>query len=536
MKKSIAGIALMLAIAGQAFGQTTGPSSSVNPMITGTYSNVETVSILTVGDTPTGSNYRMVGIPDGLGAFDNGNGTYTLLMNHELGDTLGVVRAHGSVGAFVSKWVIDASTHEVLSGEDLCTTVYQYDVNTGAYVAGTTAFSRFCSGDLPAPTAFYNSATGMGTQERIYMNGEETGSEGRAVGFIATGPDAGDAYVLAWLGRMSWENSIASPTESDATVVIGTDDAFPGELFVYVGTKTNTGTDIDKAGLNNGKLYGIKVTGYPDEPVAGIPNGTPFTLYEYTSVLTSTGADLQTQSTANGVTGFARPEDGAFNPLDGNEFIWASTGNSGRPTRLWKLTFNDITDPTLGGTIDTLIEGDATGLPFDMDNLTVDAYGNVLIQEDTGSSDRLAKIWNYSLNRDALTEIAEHSPEFFDPNLLGAGMPGPNFITTNEEASGIIPMFDILGNGWYVLDVQVHASNPDPELVEGGQLVAMKSPFAFCYGDFDQNTMLNIFDYIAYGNAYANNDALADCTGDGTLNIFDYICFGNQYALGCPNN
>jgi hypothetical protein len=37
--------------------------------------------------------YRMVGIPDGLGAFDNGDRTFTLLMNHELGSTLGAVRA-----------------------------------------------------------------------------------------------------------------------------------------------------------------------------------------------------------------------------------------------------------------------------------------------------------------------------------------------------------------------------------------------------------------------------------------------------------
>src|SRR5262245_65271755 len=48
---------------------------SVNPAVT-------TQAILTVGDSVGG--YRMVGIPDGLGAFDNGDGTFTLLMNHEI--------------------------------------------------------------------------------------------------------------------------------------------------------------------------------------------------------------------------------------------------------------------------------------------------------------------------------------------------------------------------------------------------------------------------------------------------------------------
>src|SRR5262249_35020479 len=39
--------------------------------------NVSTRPILTVGDSVGG--YRMVGIPDGLGAFDNGDGTFTVL-------------------------------------------------------------------------------------------------------------------------------------------------------------------------------------------------------------------------------------------------------------------------------------------------------------------------------------------------------------------------------------------------------------------------------------------------------------------------
>src|SRR5262245_66269289 len=67
----------------------TGPSSSQSPYLVRTESGVVTVSILTVGDavnfkadgvTP----YRMVGIPDGLGAFDNGDGTFTVLMNYEI--------------------------------------------------------------------------------------------------------------------------------------------------------------------------------------------------------------------------------------------------------------------------------------------------------------------------------------------------------------------------------------------------------------------------------------------------------------------
>ena len=31
----------------------------------------------------------------------------------------------------------------------------------------------------------------------------------------------------------------------------------------------------------------------------------------------------------------------------------------------------------------------------------------------------------------------------------------------------------ILGTGWFLLDVQAHKASTDPELVEGGQLLAM---------------------------------------------------------------
>ncbi|MDQ3774060.1 MAG: hypothetical protein M3461_06675 [Pseudomonadota bacterium] len=55
-----------------------------------------------MNDNPDRSPYRMVGIPDGLGAYDNHGGTFTVLMNHELREVAGVPRAHGGIGAFVS--------------------------------------------------------------------------------------------------------------------------------------------------------------------------------------------------------------------------------------------------------------------------------------------------------------------------------------------------------------------------------------------------------------------------------------------------
>ena len=98
--------------------------------------------------------YKMVGIPDGLGAYDNGDGTFTVLMNRELGDTAGIACAHGAKGAFVSEWVFDKTTLEVKSGNDLIQNVFTYDAISGSYVehnaalGNGVAFNRFCSADL----------------------------------------------------------------------------------------------------------------------------------------------------------------------------------------------------------------------------------------------------------------------------------------------------------------------------------------------------------------------------------------------------
>ena len=89
-----------------------------------------TTSILTVGDAAD-NGYRLVGVPDGLGAFDNGDGTFTLLVNRELPPAAGVVRDHGFVGAFVSRWTMDIETLQVLAGEDLAKRFYAPNATGG---------------------------------------------------------------------------------------------------------------------------------------------------------------------------------------------------------------------------------------------------------------------------------------------------------------------------------------------------------------------------------------------------------------------
>jgi hypothetical protein len=263
MKQKLQNYLMAILLTGMASNaQITGPSSSATPYLINSTSGSTITSLLSAGDAIGG--YKFSGIPDGTGAFDNGDGNFTVLINHELGSTSGVARAHGAIGAFVSKWIIRKSDLTVLSGSDLIQSVYTWNVTTSSYALATTTFNRFCSADLPATSAFYNSVTGLGTQEKIFLNGEESGAEGRAFGHIVTGTNAGKSYELPHLGKYSWENAVANPNTNNKTIVAGTDDTTPGQVYMYIGTKTNTGTEIEKAGLKVETKPATEMT-LPDE-------------------------------------------------------------------------------------------------------------------------------------------------------------------------------------------------------------------------------------------------------------------------------
>ncbi|MGZ8739086.1 MAG: hypothetical protein ACXWZ8_00610, partial [Gaiellaceae bacterium] len=285
--------AIVAATAGAVPGGTAGPSSSKDPYVVRSEPGVVFKSVLTAGDSVPkvgGGPYRMAGIPDGLGAFDNGDGTFTVLMNHEIPAASGVARAHGGTGAFVSKWVIRKDGPAVVSGEDLIKQVYLWTGTGYVLPPAAVRFARFCSADLPAKSAFYNAATGNGFDGRLFMNGEENGATGRGFAHSLDGR----SFELPWLGRFSFENSLANPGTGDRTVVVSQDDQGGGlgQVYVYAGDKKSSGaTPVEQAGLTGGGLYGIKVTGYPAEVAAtGIPSCTRFGAYSFGDASSKSGA------------------------------------------------------------------------------------------------------------------------------------------------------------------------------------------------------------------------------------------------------
>jgi MYXO-CTERM domain-containing protein len=402
----------------------------------------------------------------------------------------------------VSQWEINKADLKVLSGADLVQSVYTWSGSPGSYAftAGTTAFNRLCSADMPAATAFYDVSTGMGYNVgRLFMNGEEGGSQGRAFAHVATGADAGKSYQLPYLGNFSWENSVANPVAQSTTIVAGLDDGTGGQLYFYVGQKQMSGNPVEQAGLHNGTLFGIRVDGPQTEQRtanAGFnldaSGKGKFTMVDLGKQVGAdgtpvSGASLETSSNAAGVTNFLRPEDGVWDPKNPNRFYFVTTdrfdstktgqGSQVGRTRLWMLTFDDIANPEKGGTVELLIDGTESiaGGPQMLDNMTasvVDGRTVLTLQEDPGGQTYLAKIWQFDPVTRRLVQIGQHDPNRF---LSGAAQ----FLTIDEESSGVIDVTELF-NGvagydtgafrYYLLDVQAHYSIPG-ELVEGGQLL-----------------------------------------------------------------
>lgn len=473
-------------------------SSSQSPYLLPTAPGVNITSIFTAGDEANG--YKMVGIPDGLAAINNGNGTFTVLVTHGLPAADGVPRAHGATGSFVSQLTVANASLRVTTGDDLIQSLNLWNPVLGQYNLAFTPMDRLGSADLADISAFFDPATGRGTTSRILLNGEQPFDDnGRAFAHVASGPNAGTSWDLPALGRHSWANLVASPVAQAKTVVMALDnsDRFfssefstnPSEVYVWVGNKQTTGTEIERAGLRNGILNGLKVgrPGAYRATEATIVNGDRFelvALFNQTNQLNP--GPLQQDASAKGVTQFREVGDGAFDPTNPNVFYFSSAGTGFGPTRLWKLTFDDIKRPEAGGKIEAVIN--APPLPgVEFDGVATNTAGNVLIQEGDIAvgpfPNGTAQVHQWDAGNQDLIPVAQTDAIRFElgfvdlyPDFQYPQFPGPQ-IALFAEATGMIDISSILGSGYYLAAIQANADlRPfDPEVVEGGQLVVINT-------------------------------------------------------------
>ncbi|MFN9660845.1 MAG: alkaline phosphatase PhoX, partial [Cyanobacteriota bacterium] len=477
-------------------------------------------SLITSGEITNGlasgsSAYVPAGIFDGMGAYDNGDGTITLLVNHELGATDGypmtVQGLDATVsGGRISRFVIAKDSDgngangfqpRVLSGGLAYDEVKSVDPS---FAKG--GLSRFCSANLSEPGQF---GGGRGFVDRLYFAGEEN-SSGR---FFELDTAAADLHHLPAFGRGGWESAVAVDTGSVNTVALMLFDDTSGTanyLYLWVGSKEAASADLLRRNgidASSGALYAWKAETLSTQAglnglalntaVAGhwerLGSGSEIAALP-------TAAALRSLAQSKGAMDFIRIEDGDVNPVTGQQVAFNTTGGSGADlygnTNLIDLSNAFATDGSLRTTADTtslkvIVDADRlTGLARqggvrNPDNIAWGRNGKLYVQEDRsllgGTADgrfggEEASIWEV----DPLTGGTERWAQI-DRAAVPAAYGQSDSLPTdigNWESSGVIEvshLFAAPAGTLFLSNVQAHSltngSLQGPAyLVEGGQI------------------------------------------------------------------
>lgn len=536
-------------------------------------------SIFTIGETVSGTtgalnpttagDYTPVGILDGMGAYKLDAATVRVLANHELlhfrGNSYEVSNGSGGTfsmtGARVSYFDIDIATRQIVDSGIAYNTVYDANGNVATDLSfqndSLNGFSRFCSSALFEAEQF---GSGRGLASRIYFTGEEDGSGFNLIGGAewALDPATGNFWAVPAMGRGAWENVTEVDTGlTNYVAFILADDSSPfnadtsdpeneaSPLYLYVGEKNPSGDFLEQNGLRDGKLYvwvatsgntlpsqfngagssepgtWVEIDNSPNLAQASADGSTGFDEYGY-----PTQRNLWTQAEAAGAFGFSRPEDLAVNPVDGSEFVLASTGvdtydidlvsGNGADTfgtiYVGVVDFNVSGEPTAGN-LTILYDGDedtANRALRSPDNLDWADDGFIYVQEDeaeedTASGDEvLFGAGAVNPNEAGIVQIDPATGDILrvanvdrsivlDPSIanpldavdVDAGFAG------EWESSGILDVSNLFGElpgTLFIFNVQAHGIEDqtnfnaasrivDGDLVEGGQLLFLERKF-----------------------------------------------------------
>lgn len=449
--------------------------------------------VASAGDNIGG--YVLPGIMDGIGVLPDGE-DLVVLVNHELSATNKVAAAAKRAGgaatsATVSAVNIDKETMSVTGASELLRSISWYDYATNQYSnkpvgpAGaaakdeygtpnhSTALNRFCSAYLAeaGELVYRSGGKTYGYTGPVYFTGEEGSDESRAFAITNTG----NAVQLPRMGLSAWENIIAVPTGSMVTALMGMEDgsATDSQLWMYSGEKTETGAWDERAGLANGHPFVMKIDGIStDNEFRKVHGKGKAAGVSFKEIDWQRNGIAQNQAARAQGTVLARVEDGAFDPNNPRDFYFVTTEsnkdakatapNPATPTvtrdggALWKLTFNDIKNPLAGGTITMLLDGSEAPYLSKPDNMTVDAKGNVLIQEDPGNNAHVARMVAYRISDGKIATVTKFKDQYTKPG-------GAQFITQDEESSGVVEVTELMRAGktdtksYYMFDSQVHA-------------------------------------------------------------------------------
>jgi hypothetical protein len=519
MFKQIAACAAAVALVGA--GTITATAAESTPVYMEAIAAGASLKVLATAGDKIG-NYYLPGTPDGLGIVPTKAGI-KVLMNHEFsvsGTAAGIKRARGSVtgGATITGLNIDTASQSVASAAEFLKTATFFDYSKNKfsktaiapdYAASAdeygiplhvNALNRFCSSSYAPAGSFQAIVKGkkVGYAGGIYLTGEEGGNESRGFAVDTTG----NLVHLPRLGLAPWETFNNVPTGNAVTALIGGEDgaAIDSQLWMYVGKKTNLGTWYSKAGLTNGANYVIKVAdAATDTDFRKVYGKGKIAEATFAAVDWNASGAIQNNQAKLVGTSFTRIEDGVFDPKNPNVFYFnttesnkdakATTLNPDDSTvlkrdggALWRLTFKDVKNPLKGATIEMLLDGSEAPYLNKPDGIEADSAGNILIQEDPGNNEQLARVLAYNIETKKIAVLARFKADLFGPTAAKK-------ITIDEESSGIVEVTKYLRKSgdtknYYLFDAQVHAttalSRPDitdaevkkelEKLIEGGQL------------------------------------------------------------------
>jgi uncharacterized protein DUF839 len=404
-------------------------------------SNSTVNSLITFNDILS-NGYVFPRLPDGLGLIHNRDGLINIFVNHEL--ALDEVNEY----AKVSKLTVDENGR-IISGELI--------------EDGSGKYERFCSATIFTENGFKNP---------LFVTNEEI-EDGIVVAYDTVTENKTE---MPWLGKFSHENTILVPNKNNKTIAFITEDGEPhhSQLYMFISDNANNflngiGQLYVLVGENNINSFqdlqkGITYNGY-FQPVTW-------------NWMAQNSTDLEKEVQNLNALDFMRLEDADYNKVDHSIIYITDTGSDEygeryEDGRLYQFkiigsSFNQMNNSNITNnnkvTISILLDGDDGDDLRNPDNIAT-SKKSIMIQEDLNDYNIIdggvnARVLKYDLNSHNLNPVAivDQSQDVSHPK---AG---------EWESSGIIEVFDIFGNGYWLLDIQAHT------LGESGQLLLMNSP------------------------------------------------------------
>ncbi len=300
------------------------------------------------------------------------------------------------------------------------------------------------------------------------------------------------------LGHFAWENALVQRGTGKYTVIMSMEDGpasqdptqVNSQLYMYVGVKdrSNGATVLERNGLVGGILYVFRSKDPARNSESTFHNGT--IEGEWVSLGNVTNlSDVQLEAASDAVNAmiFARPEDGAWNLRNRDQYFFVTTGE-GTGNGLGRLYSLDVSGTASIGPASLTVEYNADqviaaggDIAISPDNIDV-SRDYLMINEDGTTTSRAVmaakqrdgSIWRFDVDEDGVDvdsrlRIAELNQPGRDRIPVGPGV---------WETSGIIDTSDLFGKDTWLFDVQAHSPTtaPKPNTVEDGQFLLMRGP------------------------------------------------------------